>query len=53
MVNSLFGDNHPDSRKSTSASYLGAIGGASLVNWISKGQKIVTVSSTEADYVAL
>ena len=51
VVDSSFGDN-PDTRKSTSA-YLGTIGGASLVNWISKGQKIVTVSSTEAEYVAL
>ena len=51
MIDSSFGDN-TDTRKSTSA-YLGMIGGASLVNWISKGQKIVTVSSTEAEYVAL
>ena len=47
----LFGDN-PDTRKSTIA-YMGTIGGSALINWISKGQPIVTVSSTEAKYVAL
>jgi Reverse transcriptase (RNA-dependent DNA polymerase) len=51
VVDSSFGDN-PDTRKSTSA-YMGTIGGHALVNWISKGQPIVTVSSTEAEYVAL
>ena len=52
MVDSSFGDNHPDTRKSISA-YLGTINGALLVNWISKGQKNFTVSSTAAEYVAL
>ena len=51
VVDSSFGDN-PDTRKSTSA-YLGYIGGTALVNWISKGQAIVTLSSTEAEYVSL
>ena len=51
MVDSSFGDN-PDTRKSTSA-YLGTVDGALLVNWISKGQKIVIVSSPEAEYLAL
>ena len=51
VVDSSFGDN-PDTRKSTSA-YMGTIGGSALINWISKGQPIVTVSSTEAEYVAL
>ena len=51
VVDSSFGDN-PDTRKSTSA-YLGTIGGTALVNWISKGQAIVTLSSTEAEYVSL
>lgn len=51
VVDSSFADN-PDTRKSTSA-YLGTIGGTALVNWISKGQAIVTMSSTEAEYVSL
>ena len=51
VVDSSFADN-PDTRKSTSA-YLGTIGGGALVNWISKGQKIVTMSSTESEYVSL
>ena len=36
-----------------SATYLGKMGGACLVNWIHKGQKIVTASSTEAEHVPL
>jgi hypothetical protein len=44
--------NNPDTRKSMSA-YLGTIGGGALVNWISKGQNIVIMSSTEAKYVSL
>ena len=51
VVDSSYADN-PDTRKSTSA-YLGTIGGNALVHWISKGQPIVTMSSTEAEYVAL
>ena len=51
VVDSSFADN-PDTRKSTSA-YLGTIGGTALINWISKGQSIVTMSSTEAEYVSL
>ena len=51
VVDSLFADN-PDTRKSTSA-YLGMVGKGALVNWISKGQNIVTMSSTQAKYVAL
>ena len=45
-VDSSFGDN-PDTRKSISAY------GTALVNWISKGQAIVTLLSTEAEYVSL
>ena len=51
VVDSSFGDN-PDNWKSTST-YLGTIGDASLMNCISKEQKIVTVSITEAGHVAL
>ena len=51
VVDSAFANN-VDTRKSTSA-YLGTIGGTALVNWISKGQNIVTLSSTESEYVSL
>ena len=51
VVDSAFAIN-PDTRKSTSA-YLGTIGASSLVTWTSKGQNIVTTSSTEAEYVSL
>jgi hypothetical protein len=51
VVDSSFGDN-PDTQKSTSA-YMGTISGSALINWFSKGQPIVTVSSTEAEYMAL
>jgi hypothetical protein len=51
VVDSAYASN-PDTRKSISA-YLGTIGGGTLVNWISKGQPIVTLSSTECEYVAL
>ena len=51
VVDSAFAIN-PDTRKSTSA-YLGTIGARSLVTWTSKGQNIVTTSSTEAEYVSL
>ena len=51
VVDSAFAIN-PDTRKSTSA-YLGTIGARSLVTWSSKGQNIVTTSSTEAEYVSL
>ena len=51
VVDSAFASN-PDTRKSVSG-YLGTIGGSALVNWISKGQDIVTQSSTECEYVAL
>ncbi len=39
-------------KKSVSGS-LGKIRGRALVNWISKGQDVVTQSSTECKYVAL
>ncbi len=51
LVNSAFASN-PDTCKSTNA-YLGTIGGNALVNWISKGQNIVTLLSTELEYVSL
>ena len=51
VVDSSFADN-PDTRKSTS-DYLGTTGGGALVNWISKDQNIVTMSSTESKYVLL
>ena len=51
VVDSAFASN-PDTRKSVSG-YLGTIGGCALIHWISKGQDIVTQSSTECEYVAL
>ena len=51
VVDSLFADN-PDTRKSMSA-YLGTIVGGALVNWISKGQNIVTIMNIKSEYVAL
>ena len=51
VVDSAFANN-PDTRKSTNA-YLGTIGGHALVNWISKGQNIVTLSSTDSEFVSL
>ncbi len=51
VVDSAFANN-TDTRKSTNA-YLGTIGKHVLINWISKGQNIVTVSSTEAKYVCI
>ncbi len=51
VVDSAFASN-PDTRKSANA-YLGTIGVNALVNWISKGQNIVSLSSTESKYVSL
>ena len=51
VVDSAFASN-PDTRKSISG-YLGMIGGCALIHWISKGQDILTQSSTECEYVAL
>ena len=51
VVDSSFADN-PDTRKCTKV-HLDTIGGTALVHWTSKGQAIVTMSSTEAEYVSL
>ena len=51
VVDSTFA-NDVNTHKSKSA-YLGTIGGTALVNWISKGQNIVTLSSTKSEYVSL
>ena len=51
VVDSAYASN-PDNRKSISA-YIGTVGGGAIVSWQSKGQPIVTLSSTECEYVAL
>ena len=51
VIESAFANN-VDTQNSTSA-YLGTIGSAALVKGFSKGQNIVTLSSTESEYISL